>query len=70
MKELDSSSHVVLDIRRSNSGGHTHSCGDLDPTGKCHDLLHEEVTLTNWHPVKNLLPKCLQGRSSKFVLKL
>ena len=33
--------------------------GDWNPSGKCHDLLHEGVTLTKWRPVKVLLTRVL-----------
>ena len=35
--------------------GRTRSHGDWNPSGKCHDLLHEGVTLTKWRSVKVLL---------------
>ena len=32
----------------ANNAGHNRSCGDW----KCHDLLHEGLTLTKWHFVQ------------------
>ena len=49
----------LLDTRHPNNGGHTRSRGDWNPSGKCHDLLHECVTLTKWCPVKVLLTRVL-----------
>ena len=31
--------------------GRTRSHEDWNPSGKCHDLLHEGVTLTKWREV-------------------
>jgi len=42
-------------LRIRNNAGHTRSHGDWNPTGKCHDLLHEGVTLTKWRSMKILL---------------
>ena len=39
----------------ANNAGHTRSCGNWNPSGKCHDLLHEELTLTKWRSVQVLL---------------
>ena len=39
----------------ANNARHTHSHGDWNPSGKCHDLLHEEVTLTKWRSIQVLL---------------
>ena len=36
----------------ANNALHTHSCGDWNPSGKCHDLLHEGVTLTKWRSMQ------------------
>jgi len=38
-----------------NNAGHTRPKGDWNPSSKCHDLLHEGVTLTKWCSVKVLL---------------
>ena len=43
----------------ANNAGHTHSHGDWIPSGKCYDLLHEELTLTKWHSVQVLLGSVL-----------
>ena len=39
----------------ANNARHTHSRGDWDPSGKCHDLSHEGVTLTKWRSIQVLL---------------
>jgi len=35
--------------------GCTRLHGDWNPSGKCHDLLHEGLTLTKWRSVEVLL---------------
>ena len=50
---------MITTTRRSNNGGHTRLRGDWNPSGKCHDLLHEGVTLIKWDPVKLLLTRVL-----------
>ena len=55
----------LLDTRHSNNGGHTRLRGDWNPSGKCHDLLHEGVTLTKWRPVKVLLTRVLTRLKQK-----
>ena len=42
-----------------NNAGHTRSCGDWNPSGKCHDLLHEGLTLTKWRSIQVLLASVL-----------
>ena len=42
-----------------NNAGRTRSRGDWNPSGKCHDLLHEGLTLTKWHSVQVLLASVL-----------
>ena len=44
---------------RQNNAGHTRSRGDWNPSGKCHDLLHEGLTLTKWRSVQVLLASVL-----------
>ena len=86
MEELDSSSHIVRIFRHDYGVSakkqmiekvvcealilHTRFHGDWNPSGKCHDLLHEGVTLTNGARCKFRLPECLRGRNGRFVLKL
>ena len=48
----------VIDMR-GNNAGRTRSRGDWNPSGKCHDLLHEGLTLTKWHSVQVLLASVL-----------
>jgi len=55
-----SASHEISHMRKRYSAlsvarGRTCSHGDWNPSGKCHDLLHEGVTLTKWRSVKVLL---------------
>ena len=44
---------------RGNNAGRTRSRGDWNLSGKCHDLLHEGLTLTKWHSVQVLLASVL-----------
>ena len=44
---------------RGNNAGRTRLQGDWNPSGKCHDLLHEGLTLTKWHSVQVLLASVL-----------
>ena len=39
----------------ANNARHTRSRGDWNPSGKCHDLLHEGVNLTKWRSMQVLL---------------
>ena len=44
---------------RGNNAGRTRLRGVWNPSEKCHDLLHEGLTLTKWHSVQVLLASVL-----------
>jgi len=47
-KQMNRESGLLGVAMAANNAGHTRSRGDWNPSGKCHDVLHEGVTLTQW----------------------